>query len=216
VISITIPGSAYRSPVKGLRCVDGSSLVILPVPSRDRSGTPYEITLELIRDGGRFGAVGERCGHALATLSRLLAAARSDDSPQASAWPDADDRFPDPPLDRALRATGCGHDLGSSLPRERELFAFRCRDRGDLASTGELRCTLRTSCCWIRSASGAGQWRVGRRAVLDAWGASGRGVRIVLTSGELSGFLADLLREAERMGAGYRDLIDGTLTRRSR
>lgn len=185
--------------------------MIIPVPSRDRSGTPYEITLELMRDGGRFGAVGERCGHVLAALSRLLAAARSDDSTQASAWPDADDRFPDPPLDRALRATGCGHDLGSSLPRERELFAFRCRDRGDLASTGELRCTLRTSCCWT-----GGQWRIARRAVLDAWGASGRGVRAVLTSGELAGFLAELLKEADRRGAGYRDLIDGVRTRRSR
>jgi hypothetical protein len=52
--------------------------------------------------------------------------------------------------------------------------------------------------------------------VLDAWGASGRGVRAVLTSGELAGFLTDLLREAERRGAGYRDLIDGVVTRRSR
>ena len=198
-------------PVTGLRCLDGSSLVIVPVPSRDRRGTPYEITLELVRDGGPFGAVGERCGHALAALSRLLTAARSDDSPQANAWPDSDDRFPDPPLDRALRATGCGHDLGAYLPREREFFAFRCRDRGDLASTGELRCTLRTSCCWA-----GGQWRIARRAVLDAWGASGRGVRVVLTSGELSGFLAELLQEAERLGAGYRDLIDGVVTRRSR
>ncbi len=194
--------------------------MIIPVPSHDRRGTPYEITLELVRDGGPFGAVGERCGHVLAALSRLLAAARSDDSPQASAWPDIDDRFPDPPLDRALRATGCGHDLGAYMPRERELFAFRYRDRGDLASTGELRCTLRTSCCWIaprgRPAPCTGQWRVARRAVLDAWGASGRGVRAVLTSGELSGFLTELLREAERKGAGYRDLIDGVVTRRSR
>jgi hypothetical protein len=194
--------------VRGLRCVDGSSLVIIPVPSHDRSGRPYEITLELVRDGGPFGAVGERCGHALAALARLLAAARSDDSPQAGAWADPDDRFPDPPLDRALCATGCGHDLDAALPKERELFAFRCRDRGDLASTGELRCALRTSCCWVAQrdgpACGGGQWRIARRAVLEAWGASGRGVRAVLTSGELYGFLNDLLREAERVGAGSR------------
>lgn len=198
-------------PVNGLRCLDGSSLVIVPVPSCDRRGTPYEITLELVRNGEPFGTVGERCGHALAALSRLLAAARSDDSPQAHAWPELDDRFPDPPLDRALRATGCGHDLSAYLPRERELFAFRCRDRGDLASTGELRCTLRTSCCWA-----GGQWRIARRAVLEAWGASGRGVRAVLTSGELSELLAELLQEAERLGAGYRDLMNGVVTRRSR
>jgi hypothetical protein len=205
--------------VGGLRCVDGSSLVVLPVPSNDRGGTPYEITLELKRDGAPFGSVGERCGHALAALSRLLAVARCDDSPQAMAWPDLDDRFPDPPLDRALRATGCGHDLGPNLPKERELFAFRCRDRGDLASTGELRCALRTSCAWVASQDGArsgGQWRIARRAVLEAWGAGGRGVRAVLTSGELAGFLAELLREAERAGASYRDLTDGVVSRRSR
>lgn len=193
------------------------------MPSCDRGGTPFEITLELERDGAPFGSVGERCGHALASLSRLLTAARSEGSPQATAWPDPDDRFPDPPLERALRATGCGHDLGPHLPKERELFAFRCRDRGDLASTGELRCSLRTSCCWIAlqsragdAVNGTGQWRVARRAVLEAWGASGRGVRAVLTSSELAGFLTELLREAERAGASYRDLIDGVLSRRSR
>jgi hypothetical protein len=220
VISITFAGSAYCAPVGRLRCVDGSSLVVIPVPSRDRGGTPYEITLELERDGAPFGSVGERCGHVLAALSRLLAAARCDDSQQASAWPEPDDRFPDPPLERALRATGCGHDLGPHMPKERELFAFRCRDRGDLASTGELRCSLRTSCCWIAAqpsgANGTGQWRVARRAVVEAWGASGRGVRAVLTSGELAGFLTDVLREAERAGTSYRDLTDGALSRRSR
>jgi hypothetical protein len=194
--------------------------MIVPVPSYDRSGTPYEITLDLVRDGGPFGSVGERCGHALAALCRLLADARSDESPQASAWPDPDDRFPDPPLDRALRAIGCRHDLGAYLPKERELFAFRCRDRGDLASTGELRCTLRTSCRWVAERDGAayegGRWRVGRRAVLEAWGASGRGVRAVLTSGELARLLAELLRDAERVGAGYRELLGGAVARRAR
>lgn len=203
-----------------LRCVDGSTLLVIPVPSHDRGGTPYEITLEPQRDGAPFGSVGERCGHVLAALSRLLAAARCDGSPQATAWPDCDDRFPDPPLDRALRATGCGHDLGPYLPKERELFAFRYRDRGDLASTGELRCSLRTSCCWItpqgRADKGVGQWRIARRAVLEACGASGRGLRAVLTSGDLPGFLGEPLHEAERAGASYRDLIDGVVTRRSR
>ena len=194
--------------------------MIIPVPSHDRSGTPYEITLELVRDGLSFGTVGERCGHTLAALARLLAGARSEVSLQACAWPDPDDRFPDPPLDRALRATGCGHDLGGSLPKERELFAFRCRDRGDLASTGELRCTLRTSCRWVAGGDdapyGGGQWRLARRAVLEAWGASGRGVRAVLTSGELSRFLSELLREAERVAAGYRARLRGIGPRRSR
>ncbi|MEV4258000.1 hypothetical protein AB0J52_32970, partial [Spirillospora sp. NPDC049652] len=45
-----------------------------------------------------------------------------------------------------------------------------------------------------------GRWRLARRAVLEAWGAGGRGVRAVLTAGQLAEFLADLLAEADRLG----------------
>jgi hypothetical protein len=165
---------------------------VLPVASLDRGGTPYEVTLELRRDGDSFGAVGERCGHALAALAEQVAAARAEDSPQAARWPDPDDRFP------AWTPSG--------TERETELFAFRYRDRGDVASTGELRCTLRTSSVWVGpQGSPYGRWRRARRAVIEAWGAGGRGVRAVLTSAELARFLRDLLAEAERAAAGQRD-----------
>ncbi|MFP3968392.1 hypothetical protein SMC26_39265 [Actinomadura fulvescens] len=165
---------------------------MVPVASLDRGGTPYEVTLELRRDGDSFGAVGERCGYFLAELAERVAAARAGGSPQAAAWPDPDDRFPDPPP-------------SAGGTREPELFAFRYRDRGDVASTGELRCALRTSSVWIeRQGTGLGVWRVARRAVIEAWGSGGRGVRAVLTSAELHDFLTELLADAERAGASYR------------
>lgn len=169
--------------MRGVRCVDGSDLAVVPVPARDRRGRPFEVTLELWRDGEVFGAVGERCGYFLAELAGRVAAARADGSPQAARWPDPDDRFPEP---------GNG-------AREPELFAFRYRDRGDVAGVGELRCTLRTSSLWVGGQDSAkGGWRVARRAVLEAWGTAGRGVRAVLTSADLARFLADLVAEAER------------------
>jgi hypothetical protein len=187
-----------------LRCADGSQLDVIPVPARDRDGTPYEITLRLTRDGDAFGSVGERCGYFLATLARRLEDARRAGSPQARAWPDEDDRFPDPPLQAALRTC----DAGRLLPREPELFAFRHRDRGDLETDGELRCALRTSSAWLhgRAAHGGG-WRLSRRAVVEAWGAGGGGVRAVLTSAELARFLDALVREARQAGADYRDVL---------
>jgi hypothetical protein len=221
-------GSPTVPTVGGLRCVDGSSLTVNPVPSHDRGGTPYEVTLELIRDGVQFGSVGERCGYHLASLAGMMAGARAVDSAHAALWPDPDDRFPDPPLGRAVRmlAAECGHAdiLRGHLPREPELFAFRHRDRGDLGGAGELRCTLRTFSTWVthpkahpkapRSGTmnpppvGRGRWRLARRAVVEAWGERGWGVRAILTSGELEGFLADLLSEAEHASTSYRDVID--------
>ena len=171
--------------MRGLRCLDGSDLAVVPVASCDRGGTPFEVTLELWRDGDAFGSVGERCGYFLADLAARVAEARADGSAQAARWPDPDDRFPDAsPGDPS---------------REPELFAFRYRDRGDVLSTGELRCALRTSSLWVgRQQSAAGRWRVNRRAVLDAWGAGGRGVRAVLTSTDLARFLGELLAETDR------------------
>lgn len=195
---------------------------MIPVPSHDRGGTPYEVSLELIRDGASFGSVGERCGYHLASLAGRMAVARAAGSAQAALWPDPDDRFPDPPLGRAVRvlAEECGHadTVRRHLPREPELFAFRHRDRGDLGGAGELRCTLRTFSLWEAQPDSPpapylppvapGSWRLTRRAVIEAWGERGWGVRAILTSGELDGFLADLLTEAERAGASYRDVID--------
>ncbi|MEO5876465.1 MAG: hypothetical protein ABIQ26_15830 [Streptosporangiaceae bacterium] len=59
----------------------------------------------------------------------------------------------------------------------------------DCGGTGELRCTVRTSSVWRPD----GGWRIGRRAVLEAWGTGGLGVRAELTSAELAGFLSGVL-----------------------
>lgn len=174
------------------------------VPARDRDGTPYEVTLELQRDGRSLGAVGERCGYLLATLARRVTAARVDGSPESRAWPDEADRFPDPPLQAVLDARG----ERRLMPREPELFAFRHRERADMAGSGELRCTLRTSFRWLSGVDGRrGEWQRSRRAVVEAWGTDGRGVRAVLTSAELARFLTDLVGEARLVGADYRDVL---------
>ncbi|SEG45695.1 hypothetical protein SAMN04489712_105318 [Thermomonospora echinospora] len=232
-----------------LRCTDGSSLTVVPVAERDRGGTPYEVTLELRRDGRRFGVVGQRCGHLLAVVADRLAAARADGSPEALRWPDPDDRFPVPPAGRSYvvppqaghpRGThtarcpceGRGAGVPGQPPADPELFSFRYRDRVDLPSTGELRCSVRTSAVWLPGpadpgappSSLRGRWRVARRAIVEAWGDDGGGVRAVLTSAELAGFLSGLLAEAERRagpGPGPapvrigRDVTDGPHSRRS-
>src|SRR6516225_5562683 len=78
-----------------LRCVDGSVLTVVAVACHDRAGTPYEITLDLRRGRRPFASVGERCGFRLAQLAASVTAAREDPG-QATAWPDPDDRFPEP------------------------------------------------------------------------------------------------------------------------
>lgn len=46
-------------------------------------------------------------------------------------------------------------------------------------------------------AAGHGRWRLTRRAVIEAWGSDGTGVRAVLTSAELVAFLDTVLTEPE-------------------
>ena len=218
-----------------LRCVDGSVLAVAAVACRDRTGRPYEITLELARNRQPFGAVGQRCGYHLAELAAAVTAARKDPE-QAAQWPDPDDRFPEPG----------GHAVPARQqpPGEREYFSLRSRDRSDLTGTGEFRCSLRVSAEWLgacagtgtasqqdgsggqpaerrehgsrpglrawpggralagqhgRPASGSahGGWRLRRRAVVEAWGAGGIGVRAVLTSAELVSFLDTVLKEPD-------------------
>jgi hypothetical protein len=115
------------------------------------------------------------------------------------------------------------HHPGSFLPGESEYFALRSRDRSDLPGSGELRCVLRSSAVWVGECVGTGQqrrsaarhaipsqrswpsgrranrgrWRLTRRAVIEAWGAGGIGVRAVLTSAELVAFLDTVLSEPE-------------------
>ncbi len=171
-----------------LRCVDGSILAVTAVACNDRLGMPYEITLDLRRGRKPFASVGERCGFRLARLAASVAAARQDLA-QAAAWPDPDDRFPEPGQPgSSAPAVGPGF-----RPGEREYFSLRSRERSDLPGSGEFRCVLRDSAEWL-----GGQrpgWRLTRRAVVEAWGSDGIGVRAVLTSAELVTFLDTVLRE---------------------
>src|SRR5580704_2391819 len=201
-----------------LLCVDGSILSVAAVACRDRAGQAYEITLELARDAAPFAAVGERCGYRLAQLAEGVRAARRDPE-QTALWPDPDDRFPGPARRQDHR------------PGESEYFSLRSRDRGDLAGAGELRCILRASADWVgppfhrdgppgppgprggagdrfRREPAGGAWRLTRRAVLEAWGADGIGVRAVLTSAELVTFLDTVLREPG--GAAVAGCASGT------
>jgi hypothetical protein len=236
-----------------LRCVDGTVLTVVAVACHDRAGTPYEITLDLRRGRRPFASVGERCGFRLAQLAASVTAAREDPE-QATAWPDPDDRFPEPrrwpspggfreprpwpspggfpeprrwPSPGGLPEPGArsggpeaigvwgvasehcaasGRDPAGEAgragfrPSEREYFSLRSRDRDDLPGNGEFRCVLRDSAEWLgQRALGArgqqGGWRLTRRAVIEAWGADGIGLRAVLTSAELVTFLDTVLRE---------------------
>ena len=198
-----------------VRCVDGATLGVHPDPVVDRDGVPYELTLRLTRDGRPFGSVGERCGWFLASTAARLAAEMADDSPSATLWSSPDDRFPTSSLEGGLRAwaVDAGRDADATwseleryLPRDRDLFAFRHRDPDDLASAGELRCSVQTERSWVGGdgfAGAGGHWRIACRAVLDAWGDGGAGVRAVLTAGELAAFLTALLEEAAALGCVY-------------
>lgn len=171
----------------GLRCVDGSYLTVTPVACTDSVGRPYEVTLELRRDGTPYGSVGERCGWFLARLARGVDEARQGRG-DAWQWADPDDRFPDEEPDG-------------------ELFSFRYRSRSGLVGGGELCCRLRTSALWEPGRRGGrGKWRLTRRAYVEAWGSTGVGMRAVLTSGELSAFVRGLVEEAEGCLEG-RDLV---------
>ena len=108
--------------------------------------------------------------------------------------------------DNDLSGDATWAELTRYLPRERSLFSFRRRDPDDPARLGELRCSLRTSKVWVSdNERGLGRWTIRERAVLDAWGEAGRGVRAVLTAPELLDFLRMLLAQADAIGITYGD-----------
>lgn len=187
-----------------LMCVDGSVLSVLPVPCLDRDGTPYEVTLSLLRAGAPLGEVGERCGFFLAATAARLRAAR-----HASA-----DGYPASGVEAGLRAWALDRDLDPDqawsafaryLPRDHEVFAFRSRDPDDVSAAGELRVVLRDERSWLPPGDSAsrGRWRLRCVAVVEAWGAGGVGVRAVLDSAGLLGFLEQLLADCAAVGAAY-------------
>lgn len=187
-----------------LQCVDGSVLSVLPVPVLDREGVPYEVSLRLLRDGTSFGEVGERCGFFVATAAARLRAARDLDP----------EGFPASSLEAGLRAwaqdRGIDADNGWAaferyLPRDRELFAFLSRDPDDLTAAGELRVGLRNERTWLLPAEDwpRGRWQLRCRAVVEAWGADGTGVRAVLDSAALLDFLERLVADFAGVGASY-------------
>jgi hypothetical protein len=178
-----------------LRCVDGSLLGVAAVSCRDRLGRQYDLTLELVRDSQPFAIVGQRCGHQFASLAAEVQAAREDPE-QVRSWPNPDDRFPAP-------AAGGAREAAMFEPGESEYFTLRSQDRADLPGNGEVRCLLRSIARWqpdtpVTSGVSRGHWRLRRRAVLEAWGERGTGVRAVLTSAELVAFLDTVLRETGR------------------
>ena len=193
-----------------LRCADGSMLTVRPVPVSGRDGAPYEVTLELLRDGVKFGDVGERCGYFLAATTARLRAALPDFPPSSleagvRSWA----------VDERIEPNVAWMDLQHYLPRDRELFCFRSRDPDDLATAGELRVTLEDQRTWLPARDGvAGHWRIDCCAVVRAWGNNGVGVRAVLSSGELLSFLEALVGQFAEVGAAYADDEDGSTLRR--
>ncbi|MBK5305965.1 MAG: hypothetical protein JJD92_04675 [Frankiaceae bacterium] len=192
-------------------CVDGATLEVRPVAVLDLDGTPYEVTLTMLLDGQEFGEVGERCGFFVAGAARRLRTARAQDP----------DGFPASSVEAGVRSYAVDQttDPGSTwttlsryLPRDRELFCFRARDPDDLGTVGALRVALEEERTWLPGPPG--RWRIDCRAVLEAWGASGRGVRAVLSSGELQEMLDALVTECAAVGVRYDQDHEAGLPRR--
>jgi hypothetical protein len=173
-------------------CVDGSVLAVLPVPELDRSGAAYEVTLRLLRDGEPFGDVGECSGWRLSRTAEQLRALQSASGPDA---------FPlaayEAVLDQGLVEDGDRAVLRRLLPRDRELLCLRARDPDDGDPSGELRLWVREDRTWHDGRDGArGRWVLQARAVLDAWGSGGTGLRALLDGPALLRLLDRLVEEA--------------------
>lgn len=163
-----------------VRCADGRVLGVRPVPVRDRSGAPYEVTLDLLLDGAPFGAVGERSAGALQALAHRLAGGAVGTAERGvRAWAAARGQDPD----------AAWQELRPHLPRDAELLALTARDPDDVSAEGELRVLLRPVHAWDDG------WSSRTDVVLQAWGEGGTGVRAVLDLDGLRALLAALLAE---------------------
>jgi hypothetical protein len=177
-----------------VRCADGRRLHLEPVAVLDRTGEPYEVVLRLRLDGAPVGDVGQRCGHALATLAALLRAAGPDQLPPCLA-------------ERGVRtaAREVGEDADAAwarasrhLPHDQELLCLRRRDPDDPAGAAELRVSGRE----VRRFTDR-VWQVERVVVLEAWDEGGAGVRARLSVAELQALLDALLEECAAVGVPY-------------
>lgn len=176
-------------------CVDGSVLTLLPVPVLDRSGAAYEMTLRLLRDGAPFGEVGECSGWRLSRTAEQLRALQGDGGP---GFPPA---AHDAVVDSGLVADDDRAALRRLLPRDRELLCLRARDPDDGDPSGELRLWVREDRTWHAGRDGArGHWSSQTRAVLDAWGSAGTGVRALLDGPALLRLLDALVVQEGRRG----------------
>jgi hypothetical protein len=177
--------------VAEVTCVDGSVLTLLPAPKLDRRGVAYESTLRLLRDGEPFGDVGECSGWRLSRTAEQLRALQSTQG--ADAFPPA---AYDAVLAHGLVEDGARAVLRRLLPRDRELLSLRARDPDDGDGSGELRLWVREDRTWSEGRDGArGRWSLQSRAVLDAWGAAGVGVRAVLDAPALLRLLDHLVEQ---------------------
>ena len=176
-------------------CVDGSVLTLVPVPVTDRTGTAYEVTLRLLRDGVPFGDVGECCGWRLArTADQLRDLQEPGPGERADAFPPG---AYDAVLDHGLVGDGDRAVLRRLLPRDRELLCLRARDPDDGDPSGELRLWVREDRTWHEGrGTERGRWSLRTRAVLDAWGSGGTGVRALFDGRSLLELLDRLLDEA--------------------
>ena len=173
-------------------CVDGSVLTLRPVPQLDRRGVAYETTLRLLRDGEPFGDVGECSGWRLSRTAEQLRALQAEHG--ADAFPPA---AYDAVVGHGLVQDGSRVALRRLLPRDRELLCLRARDPDDGDPSGELRLWVREDRTWHAGRDGAaGRWSLQARAVLDAWGSSGVGVRALLDGPALLRLLDHLVEES--------------------
>ena len=89
----------------------------------------------------------------------------------------------------------------------------RGRQRGGSAVPGQQQTSGKSAVpgqrAWRQRPGGQGRWQLNRRAVIEAWGAGGVGVRAVLTSAELVAFLDTVLSGPDSAVATGENPIEG-------